>query len=51
MNETRIKAIGILFLRSMCGVNVSDIVRNILLLNLCGLGEDIVTRIKKGTHR
>lgn len=50
-SESRINAVEMRSLRSMCGVKLIDRVRNEIIREECGLKEDIVTRIEKGMLR
>ena len=50
-NESRIWAVEMRALRSMCGVSIVDRVRNEVIRERCGMKEDVVTRIDKGMLR
>lgn len=50
-NESRINAVEMRSLRSMCGLTLNDRIRNSVIREKCGLKEDIVTRIEKGMLR
>ena len=50
-HESRINAVEMRALRSMCGVTLKDRVRNSVIRERCGLKEDIMTRIEKGVLR
>ncbi|KAF9815912.1 hypothetical protein SFRURICE_009810 [Spodoptera frugiperda] len=47
----RINAVEMRGLRSMCGVKLSDRVKNSVVREKCGLKDDVVTRIEKGMLR
>ncbi|XP_049870886.1 uncharacterized protein LOC126370141 [Pectinophora gossypiella] len=47
-HESRINAVEMRSLRSICGVKLSDRVRNSVIRQRCGVKDDIVTRIEKG---
>ncbi|KAF9790000.1 hypothetical protein SFRURICE_002365 [Spodoptera frugiperda] len=50
-HESRINAVEMRALRSMCGVKLSDRVKNSVVREKCGLKDDLVTRIEKGMLR
>ena len=50
-NESRICAVEMRALRSMCGVSIVDRVRNEVIRERCGVKENVVTRIDKGMLR
>lgn len=50
-NESRINAVEMRSLRSMCGLTLKDRVRNSMIRKHCGLKEDVVTKIDKGRLR
>ncbi|GBP28602.1 hypothetical protein EVAR_85801_1 [Eumeta japonica] len=50
-NESRINAVVIRSLRSMCGASWKDRCRNSYVRERCGLKEDVVTRVGRGMLR
>ncbi|CAH1645106.1 unnamed protein product [Spodoptera littoralis] len=50
-HESRINAVEMRALRSMCGLKLSDRVKNSVIRERCGLKDDVVTRIEKGMLR
>uniref|UniRef100_A0A2H1WZZ7 SFRICE_022573 n=1 Tax=Spodoptera frugiperda TaxID=7108 RepID=A0A2H1WZZ7_SPOFR len=50
-HESRINAVEMRALRSMCGVKLSDRVKNSVVREKCGLKDDVVTRIERGMLR
>ena len=50
-HESKINAVEMRSLRSMCGVTLNDRLRNDLIRERCGLNEDVVTKINKGLLR
>ncbi|GBP70539.1 hypothetical protein EVAR_47922_1 [Eumeta japonica] len=48
-NESRINAVEIRSLRSMCGVSRKDRCRKSDVRERCGLQEDVVTRVERGS--
>ncbi|KAF9817866.1 hypothetical protein SFRURICE_003272 [Spodoptera frugiperda] len=47
-HESRINAVEMRVLRNMCGVKLSDRVKNSVVREKCGLKDDVVMRIEKG---
>ena len=50
-HESRINAVEMRALRSMCGLTLNDRVNNVLIRERCGLKDDVVTKIEKGMLR
>ena len=50
-HESRINAVEMRSLRSMCGVTLNDRVRNEVIRERCGLQEDVVTKAEKSMLR
>jgi exonuclease III len=50
-HESKINAVEMRSLRSMCGVRLIDRVRNVEIRRRCGLKDDVVTRIERGMLR
>lgn len=50
-DESKINAVEMRALRSMCGVKISDRIRNSVIRERCGMKDDVVTLIEKGMLR
>lgn len=50
-HQSRVNAVEMRALRSMCGVKLSDRIRNSVIRGKCGMDGDIVTKIEKGMLR
>lgn len=50
-HESRINAVLMRPVRSMCDVKISDAVRIVVLRERCGLKKDVLIRIEKDMHR
>ncbi|KAG7300726.1 hypothetical protein JYU34_015052 [Plutella xylostella] len=50
-NESRVNAVEMRSLRSMCGLKLNDRIRNSIIRERVGVKEDVVTKIEKGMLR
>ncbi|CAG9134602.1 unnamed protein product [Plutella xylostella] len=50
-NESRVNAVEMRSLRSMCGLKLNDRIRNSVIRDRVGVKEDVVTKIEKGMLR